>query len=206
MTGIKTPARGSWSIGITVVLLSVASGVLAQDQPAKKSKAGASVESAFPAAQSANPPANATLANLAWLEGRWQGTWGPRIIDQTWMAPKAGTMIGVFREVGNDNTLVVELFSLVETSAGIEYRSRHFTPSLAPWETSAPSVLKLTSADPARIVFENALDGKPKRVVFTRTGPDTYTSTSEIASNQGESQVTEITYRRIPSGGSAGRR
>ena len=87
-------------------------------------------------------------------------------------------MVGVFRAVGNNKTLVVELFSLVETPAGIEYRSRHFTPSLAPWESSGPTVLKITSADPARIVFENPSDGKPKRVIFTRTGPDAYTSPS----------------------------
>ena len=116
-------------------------------------------------------------------------------------------MVGVFREIENDKTLVIELFSLVETPDGIEYRFRHFTPSLAPWERSGPTVLMLSSADPTQIVFENANDGKPKRVIFTRIGPDTYISRSEIVPDQGETQVTEITYRRqTPSGGSAGRR
>jgi hypothetical protein len=116
-------------------------------------------------------------------------------------------MVGVFRVVENNKTLVIELLSLLETPDGVEYRFRHFTPALAPWESSGSTVLNITSADPARIVFENPTDGKPKRVIFTHTGPDTYISRSEIVSDQGETQVTEITYRRQPaSGGSAGRR
>ena len=56
---------------------------------------------------------------------------------------------------------------------------------LEPWESSGPTVLKLASADPARIVFENPSDGKPKRVIFTHTGPDTYMARSEIVSDTG---------------------
>jgi hypothetical protein len=192
--------------GVIAVLLVIASSL-----PAQKS-AGTGTDSRVgapaPAGVAQNPDQSKTSwADFSWLEGRWQGNWGPRLAEQIWMTPKADEMAGVFREVENDKTLVLELFSVVETPEGIEYRSRHFTPSLAPWEQSGPTVLKLASIDPNQIVFENTVDGKPKRVVLTRTSPDTYVSRSEIVPDQGDTQVVEITYRRqTVSGGSAGRR
>jgi len=207
MTRFRIRAALAYAIGTAAILLSVAGSLRPHERPPASAGPQDSAQVSPGGAQATSRSASATLANFAWLDGRWQGNWGPRVAELTWMAPKAGAMVGVFRVIGNDKTLVIELFSLVETPDGIEYRSRHFTPSLAPWEGSGPTVLKLAGADPTRIDFENATDGNPKRIVFTRTGPDTYVSRSEIVSNQGDTQVTEITYRRQPpSGGSAGRR
>ena len=74
--------------------------------------------------------ATPTLADLAWLEGQWQGKWGPRVAEQTWMAPKAGIMTGLFRLVEGDKTLVLEMFTVVEKPDGINFYFRHFTPEL----------------------------------------------------------------------------
>jgi hypothetical protein len=142
------------------------------------------------------PSAKTTLADFAWLAGRWQGAWGPRIAQQVWIAPSAGTMLGTFQLTENDKTLVIELFSLVEKPEGIELRLRHFTPSLVAWETSGPTVLKLASADPKTVVFENQSDGEPKRAMIRRVDADTYVSRSEIVPENGDLQATEITYRR----------
>ena len=81
-----------------------------------------------------------------------------------WTEPKAGEMLGLFRVVENDKTLVIELYSLLETPDGIEFRLRHFTPSLAALGAvrDAP-LLKLASFDPNTAVFENPADGQPKR-------------------------------------------
>jgi Domain of unknown function (DUF6265) len=145
-------------------------------------------------------PLKATLADFAWLEGRWQGAWGPRVVEQMWMPPRAGQMLGLFRVVGNNRTLVIELFSLRETPDGIEFLLRHFTPSLIPWEESGAATLKLTSFDPSTAVFENPAGGAPKRNSFTRIGPDTFSSRSEVIPNKGNEQVTEIVYHRQKAG------
>ena len=154
-----------------------------------------------------NPPASAwanesshgskpTLLDFAWLEGKWQGTWGPRVVEQIWTAPRAGQMLGLFRVVENDKTLVIELFSLFETPDGVELQFRHFTPALAPWEQSSLTTLKLASLDAKTAVFENPADGQPKHDVFTRIDPDTYASQSEIVLEAGGTHVTEIRYHR----------
>jgi Domain of unknown function (DUF6265) len=138
-----------------------------------------------------------TLADFAWLAGRWQGTWGPRVAQQVWAAPRAGVMMGTFQLAENDKTLVLELFTVVEGPDGIKFHLRHFTPSLVAWEKPGPTVLNLASADPKSIVFENPHDGQPKHAIITRVDADTYISRSEVMPDKGDMQVTEITYHRV---------
>ncbi len=148
------------------------------------------------------PPASAaaqtkpTLNDFAWLAGRWQGAWGPRVAQQVWMPPKGGVMLGTFQLVENDTTLVIELFTLVQKPDGIKLYFRHFTPALAPWETSAPTMLNLASSTPKLIEFDNPVDGEPKRAIIRRIDADTYVSRSEIVPEKGDTQIVEITYHR----------
>jgi len=151
-------------------------------------------------AQAASSPAAAApksvLDNFAWLEGRWRGEWGPRIAEQAWLGPKGGEMLGVFRLAEADKTLVIELFTLVENSDGVNFYFRHFTPQLLPWEKSDATVLNLAKFDTTTFDFENPSNGMPKRSILTRIDADTYTSRSEIIPESGDMQVIEITYHR----------
>jgi hypothetical protein len=67
---------------------------------------------------------------------------------------------------------------------------------LLPWEKSDATVLKLESMDGAKATFVNAVNGEPKRLIFTRVDADTYTQRSEIEPAEGEPQVIEITFHR----------
>jgi hypothetical protein len=137
-----------------------------------------------------------TLAEFAWLAGRWQGSWGPRVAQLVWTAPKAGVMMGTFQLEENDKTLVLEVFTVVDEPDGIKFHLRHFTPSLVAWEKPGPTVLDLASADAKSIVFENSVDGQPKRTTISRVDADTYISRAEVVPEKGDPQVTEITYHR----------
>ena len=106
-------------------------------------------------------------------------------------------MVGVYRIIEADKTLVVEILALSESPDGVEYRIRHFTPSLAPWEKAGDStVLDLVTLDMKRIVFENPAVGQPKHVIFDRVDEDTFVSRSEIAPLEGDPQVVSITFHR----------
>jgi len=104
--------------------------------------------------------------------------------------------MGTFQLEENDKTLVLELFTVVDEPDGIKFHLRHFTPSLVAWEKPGPIVLDLASADAKSVVFENPVDGQPKRTTITRVDADTYISKSEVIPEKGDPQVTEITYRR----------
>ena len=93
--------------------------------------------------------------------------------------------MGTFQLEENDKTLVLELFTVVDEPDGIKFHLRHFTPSLVAWEKPGPTILDLASADAKSVVFENPVDGQPKRTTITRVDPE-----------KGDPQVTEITYRR----------
>jgi hypothetical protein len=182
--------------GASFVLL-VLPGGAARQQP---TGAGTQTEPLHEESTPPAPVARATLADFAWLEGRWEGVWGPRIAHQVWTPSRAGVMLGTFQLIENNKTLVIELFSLADGPDGIELRLRHFTPTLLAWEKTGPTILKLASADPKTIVFENPVDGEPKRAVIQRIDADTYVSRSEILPETGQLQVTEITYRRQQDG------
>jgi hypothetical protein len=194
-----------------VVLLFVFGAALAfvASSPANPAQQSAGAGSQPNSTSSAGPDAAATptspqfipsprLSDFGWLEGRWRADWGPRIAEQVWMAPKAGMMLGDFRVIENDKVLVIELFTLVEKSGGINFYFRHFTPELVPWEKSDGTLLKLATADAKRFDFENSTNGKPKRAIFTRIDNDTYTARSEITPESGDPQIIEITYHRQP--------
>ncbi len=174
-------------------------GVSAQHQAARP---------AIAAAQASRP----SLADFPWLEGTWRGEWGPRTAEQVWLAPQAGAALGIFRLVENDKTLVIELFTLVENSGGIDFNLRHFTPQLVPWEKSDATTLHLTNRGDTKFEFVNLVNGMPKRVILTRLDADTFVARSEIVPESGEIQVVEITYHRQkpaaenPSAGNAAHR
>jgi hypothetical protein len=186
-------------------------GVARAQQPRGTGTQAAASPVVAPAPDPAPAP-KVTLADFAWLEGRWRGDWGPRLAEQVWFPPKSGVMTGIFRLVENDKTLVIELFTLVEKPDGIDFYIRHFTPELVPWEKSDATVLKLSALDAKKFDFENPLNGLPKHAILLRLDPDTFTSRSEIVPEKGDPQVTEITYHRQkpvpekPSAGNAARR
>ena len=153
-------------------------------------------DAATPAPPSAGSQAKPALADFAWLAGRWQGAWGPRIAQQVWMPPKGGVMLGTFQLIENDSTLVIELFTLVEKPDGIKLYFRHFTPTLTPWENSAPTMLKLASSTPKAIEFDNPSGGEPKCDIIRKIDADTYVSHSEIVPEKGDTETIEITYHR----------
>lgn len=187
---------------LVVILASLAFAALSVNAPAQDAN-GAGTASALPQASASSPAPSsaplpkATLADFAWLAGRWHGVWGPRIAQQVWMPPKSGTMVGTFQLAENGETLVIELFTLVEKPDGISFYFRHFTPTLMPWEKSDATVLKLTSADPKEFVLENPVNGQPKRAIIRRIDADTYVSRSEIVPDKGDMEIVEITYHRM---------
>ena len=170
--------------------------------------AAATAASSAPQSASVQAP---TLAQFNWLEGQWRGEWGSRIAEQTWLEPKAGEIAGLFRIIEGDKTLVLEIFSLVDKPEGVQFYLRHLTPELQPWEKSDATMLKLESVDATKATFVNPVNGEPKRAIFTRLDPDTYTARSEIEPANGEPQVIEITFHRqkpqaaAPSAGNGGR-
>lgn len=179
--------RHRWQIALLFPILAFSVGAQAQGHAHGKAGSPRAVEA---------QGAISNISDFSWLAGRWIGKWGPRTAEQDWMPPHAGLIVGTFRLLEDGGTLVIELSALAQKNNGIELRFRHFTPALVPWEKSDPTVLTLHSLDSKRAVFENSVNGQPKRALFIRVDPDTYISRSEIDSAGGTTKVVEITFHR----------
>ena len=85
------------------------------------------------------------IGELAWLAGGWQGSMPNGWFEDHWSEPRAGMMMGMFRKIGPDGkTVVLEFEQIIETPSGIEFRFKHFSADLEPWEESKqPLTLRL---------------------------------------------------------------
>lgn len=137
--------------------------------------------------------APSSLDDLAWLQGQWNGEWGPRTATQIWTAPRAGMILGTLQIVENNKTSDVEFFMITQTSQGVEYRVLHFTPSLSPW---APASLYLASTDSRGFLFKNPSAGQPQQILLNRVDADTYTSQWEIRHDTSDPLAWDITFHR----------
>ena len=148
-------------------------------------------------AQAPPTKVEATLADFSWLAGRWEAHPNGRLAEGLWSQPEAGVMMGMFRLVEGEKTLVLEFMVLRETPEGIEFRFRHFGPALDAWEKDDPILLKLVSHDGLTSVFENPVHTRPKRTILTLTSEDSYDSRAEIIGEDGGLRLIELSLKRV---------
>lgn len=101
-------------LGATVLAGALAFGEACAQSPAPSAPAA-------PAVPDAKPADAGALAPLAWLEGCWRGTVGPREFREHWMAPRGGMMLGVSQTVADGKTVGYEYLRLDSRADGIFY-------------------------------------------------------------------------------------
>jgi hypothetical protein len=145
----------------------------------------------------------ATLADFAWLAGRWEGKLSvpasdkQMIAELEWMAPKNGTMQGFFRLTDNEKTIVIEVFTIRETHDGIVFYFRHFSPELKPLEENEAYQLNLTKWDGTMFRFDNPVVNQWKDAILTHSADDTYISHWDITGADGKPASIEVIFHRL---------
>jgi len=84
------------------------------------------------AANQASPPA--TIAAVAWLEGRWKGEGLGGRTEETYAGPSGGQMIGHFRLERDGKPVFYEFMQVREHAGSLVYRVKHFNPDGSAWE------------------------------------------------------------------------
>ena len=146
-------------------------------------------------AMAADKPAK--LSDFSWMEGKWEGKFGEALVEETFMAPKAGAIPTIFRLTKDGNLLVYETSALVETTEGLELRVRHFNAKLEAMESEQPIVLKLVKFDGVRAEFENFIHTAPKRTIITKKSNDEMDVYSEILRKDSPPTIHKLTVRRV---------
>jgi hypothetical protein len=143
------------------------------------------------AALAASTPAAAQtpagIARVAWLQGCWERTAGPRTVEEQWMAPRGKTMIGMGRTVQGDRVVEHEFLILREQGEQLAYEAH---PSGQP-----TAVFVSRTIDDNLVVFENPEHDFPQRVAYRRDGPDALTAWIE-GMMKGTPRRVEFAYTR----------
>ncbi len=154
--------RASARNAVTCVTLSgVALMLLAAHDPPKNVKSTQADASA---------PIEATLQQIAWISGAWDGKGLGGSVEEHWTKPAGDSMVGLFRLVGADDTLTVcELLMIEQRGKHVVYSFRHFGPGNKPWEEpDKPLTFDLIRLTSNEAVFESSVQNDPKRLTYTR--------------------------------------
>lgn len=154
-----------------------AAPALAQDGPRTLSLDGA-----------ASPPAS--LADAAWLVGRWTGEGLGAEAEELYLAPAGGAMPGLFRLTRADGTVMFyEILLLLEQDGSLVYRLKHFHPDLAGWEERTETVdFPLVRADAEGLWFDG--------LTFRRLGPDAMEVWVRIGGGEAGPREARFSYVR----------
>lgn len=102
----------------------------------------------------------ADLKDLEWLSGAWTLTKGERTIEEHWMRPSGGTMIGMGRTQRSGKTTEFEFLRIEQRGADLYYIAQ---PNGAP-----PTEFKLVKSTATEVVFENLQHDFPQQISYTR--------------------------------------
>jgi hypothetical protein len=141
-------------------------------------------------AQPQTSPSKPTLQDFAWLAGQWRIEQADRLVDEHWMAPVGGLMMGMARNVQGGKVREYE-FTLLrqEPNGDIVYVA---SPSKQT-ETS----FKLTSLRNGKAVFENPGHDFPQKVIYAQQADGSLLAAIEGPGRDGKPRRVEYPYKRV---------
>jgi len=97
---------------------------------------------------------------LAWMSGCWVAAQGGMVIEEAWLGPRAGLMMGVSRTVRDGVVVGTERLEITSDSAGVVYRA---------WPSGqAPASFRAVSVTEFEAVFEDPAHDFPQRIAYRR--------------------------------------
>lgn len=105
-------------------------------------------------------PVFAAADALDWLAGHWCGSKGGVFSEETWLAPRAGTLIGMHRDSREGKLAGFEYFRIVEDGDALVYWTQpNGKPAIA---------FRAQTAGKDRVEFTNSAHDFPKRISYHR--------------------------------------
>jgi hypothetical protein len=138
----------------------------------------------------ADNPKPATMADVAWLAGIWQGEMGEGLTEEHWSQPSGDSMMCMFRFIKAGQPVFYEFLTLERREQGLVLHLRHFHPKLVAWEEKdAPLLFAITKATANEVVFERIDSIAVKvKITYKLVAPDRLTSILERVKDGKESR------------------
>jgi len=129
---------------------------------------------------------------VAWMQGCWELSSPGRTVEEQWMAPRGGTMLGVGRTVRDGQLAEYELVLIRERGDGLSYEAH---PS-----GQEPALFMSAALGERTIVFENLRHDFPQRVGYERKDAGRLVAFVE-GLQDGQPRRLEFDYRKVPCAG-----
>jgi len=105
--------------------------------------------------------ASTKITKLGWLAGCWQRTYGRRAVEEQWMAPRAGLMLGIGRTTNAAGDTLIEF-----EQTKIQQRGNDLVFTASP-SGQATDSFTATAVSDSSVTFENKAHDFPQRVGYT---------------------------------------
>lgn len=139
-----------------------------------------------------SPAREQSVEQLAWMTGCWRLESRGRIVEEQWMRPRGGTMLGMARTVRGDSTVSWESTRIHAERSG---EGTRLVFAAAP-SGQRPAEFRATVVTADSVLFENPAHDFPRRVEYRRAGADGLHAL--IAGPMGgETRSIEFPYRRV---------
>lgn len=113
------------------------------------------------AGMSQEPP---RVTRVEWLAGCWGGTTDGVAMQEVWLRPEGGVILGVHHDVRGKVTVGFEFMRIEEKDGTLFFQAQ---PNGKP-----PTPFRMKSIDPNRVVFESRRQDFPSRVIYAHEGKD----------------------------------
>jgi hypothetical protein len=135
------------------------------------------------------PPAQPSpLHRLAWLAGCWEGRDGARLVEERWMAPRGGVLLGMSRTLRGDSLVGWE-------QTRIEARGGRLVFHAAP-SGQEPGEFESTAVGDSSVAFANPAHDFPTRVLYRRQGRDSLVARIE-GTIGGRERAVDFRFRKV---------
>ena len=134
-------------------------------------------------------PPRASIDDVAWLAGAWEGEAFGKPFEEVWNPPSAGSMVGMFKLMDGDAVQFYELMLILEEQGSLSLKVRHFNPDFTAWENKDQDVtFRLVKVEDDAVHFSG--------LSFYRDGDDGMTG--YLVMRYGDEVREEVlSYRRV---------
>lgn len=127
------------------------------------------------------------IDRAAFMQGCWERRSGARLVEEQWLKPRAGTMLGMSRTVRGDTLVEYEFIRIYQRGQQLVYAAQ---PS-----GQAPAEFTSTSIADDVISFSNPAHEFPQRIIYRLRG-DSLLARIEGVRN-GQERGVDFNYVRV---------
>ena len=145
--------------------------------------------------------ADMKIEQLAWMAGAWEHRDGANVLEEHWMAPSGGCMMGIMRQSNNGKVNIREFEVIEETPEGLSFTLSHVGPKMAEMPDRTRLNSKATALKDGEVTFTATGTGAVRSLTYRKQPDGSLLAIVELERN-GQKRTLELPLKRLKSTGS----